>query len=103
VKHTIDCLSFRAFAKNTLVGFAKIRIRELSLVINDVTLHVKGESRWAGLPAKQQIKDGAVVTDPKTGKSAWAMILEFETREARDDFSAAVCRAVEAAEPGAVS
>jgi hypothetical protein len=93
MKHTIDVLNFRPLV-NTLRGFAKIRIRALGLVINDVALHEKGEARWAGLPAKPQVKDGAVVTDPGTGKPAYLSILEFADRETRDAFSAAVWRAV---------
>jgi hypothetical protein len=95
MKHNVDCLSFRAFSKNTLVGFAKICIRELHLVIHDVALHQKGDARWAALPAKPQMRDGAFVSDDN-GKIAYFPILEFETRETREAFSAAVWRAVEA-------
>jgi hypothetical protein len=93
VKHTLDCLAFRKFAKNTLVGFARIRINELKLVIDDVSLHEKGEARWASLPAKPQVRDSALVADGN-GKLAYVAVLEFETREARDAFSAAVWRVV---------
>ena len=95
MKHTIDCLAFKPLAKNTLRGFARIRIRELHLIVNDVTLHEKGGSRWAGLPGKPQIRDGAVVTDERD-KTAYAPVLEFENRAAGDAFSEAVWRAVEA-------
>ncbi len=95
MKHTVDCLDFRPLAKNTLVGFARIRIRELKLIINDVTLHQKGAVRWAGVPAKPQFRDGALVTGDD-GKLAYVSVLEFEDRPARDAFSAALWRAVEA-------
>jgi hypothetical protein len=95
MKHTIDCLAFKPLDKNTLRGFARIRIRELHLIVNDVTLHEKGASLWAGLPARPQVRDGAVVTDER-GKIAYAAVLEFETRAASDAFSDAVWRAVEA-------
>jgi hypothetical protein len=95
VKHTIDCLAFKPLSKNTLRGFAKIRVRELHLVVNDVTLHEKGGNRWAGLPGRPQVRDGAVVTDDN-GKTAYAPVLEFESRAASDAFSDAVWRAVEA-------
>jgi hypothetical protein len=93
MKHTLVCLDFKALPKNTLVGFARIRVNELKLVIHDVTLHQKGEARWAILPAKPQVKDGAVVIDHDTGKAAYLPILEFESREAREAFSHAVWRA----------
>ena len=95
MKHTIDCLAFRPMAKNTLRGFARIRIRELPLIVNYVTLHEKAGSRWAGLPGRPQIRDGVVVTDER-GKTAYAAVLEFENRAAGDAFSEAVWRSVEA-------
>jgi hypothetical protein len=95
MKHTVECLSFNRVERNTLRGFAKVRIRELQLIIKDVTLHEKGGSRWVGLPAKPQIHGGAVVTDDR-GKTAYAAVLEFENRAASDAFSEAVWRAVEA-------
>jgi hypothetical protein len=95
MKHTIDRLAFRPLSKNTLRGFARIRIRKLHLIDNDVTLHEKRGSRSAGLPGRPQIRDGAVVTDER-GRAAYAPVLEFETRAAGDAFSDAVWRAVEA-------
>jgi len=95
MRHTIVCLSFKPFVRNTLRGFAKVRVNELSLVINDIMLHEKGDSRWASLPGKPQLRDGKVVTDPNTGRAAYVSILEFEGREARDAFSEAVWSAVE--------
>jgi hypothetical protein len=93
-RYTLDCLSFKPITKNTLRGFAKVRINELGLVIGDVTLHQKNTSRWASLPAKPQMHDGALVSDPHTGRLAYVAVLEFETREARDIFSMAVWNAV---------
>jgi hypothetical protein len=95
MKHQIDCLDFKPYRKNTLVGFADIVIRELRLVIHDVTLHEKGDARWAVLPSRPWVRDGAVVTDAN-GKVQYFPILEFEDKETRDAFSAAVWRAVEA-------
>jgi hypothetical protein len=85
-----------------LVGFARIRIRELKLIINDITLHEKGEARWASLPAKPQVRDGALVADD-AGKLQYVAILEFESREARDAFSRAVIAAVRRIAPDAFS
>jgi hypothetical protein len=99
-KHTVECLGFKPLARNTLVGFAKVRISELKLVINDVALHQKGDSRWAALPAKPQIRDGALIKD-EHDKIAYLPVLEFESREAAAAFSAAVWRAVEAVAPPA--
>jgi hypothetical protein len=92
-KMTIKCEGFCPWRRNTLCGFAEITISELHLRIKDIALHEKGNSRWAQLPAKPQIKDGAIVKDD-SGKAQYIPILEFTGREVRDAFSAAVIRAV---------
>jgi hypothetical protein len=94
MKHTIRCRAFFPFARGTLVGFAHIHISELRLTIHDVALHRKGAARWAQPPAKPIMRDGRQVTEKATGKPQYAPFLEFEGRETRDAFSAAVWRAV---------
>ena len=93
MKHTIRCRGFSRFAKNMLIGFAHVEIAELRLVIHDVALHKKGEARWAQLPAKLMVRDGRHIADD-AGKPQYVPFLEFEGRETRDAFSAAVWRAV---------
>jgi hypothetical protein len=95
MKHTIECIGFRPLAKSTLVGFAKIRINELKLVINDVTLHRQGEARWAGLPARPQIDSDGTARRDNRAKVAYVSILEFASRDASEAFSRAVWDAVE--------
>jgi len=92
-KLTINCTDFRTYHRNTLRGFASITIAELKLEIRDVAVHEKGGTRWAQLPAKPQIKDGALVKDA-SGKVQYSPIMDFMSREVRDAFSAAVVRAV---------
>lgn len=93
MKHTLTCLAARPYRKNTLCGFASIRIDQMRLVIHDVALHEKGESRWAQLPGKPQLRDGAAVVDAH-GKAQYATVLELEDRETRDAFARAVWQAV---------
>jgi len=97
---TIVCTSFRPFHRNTLFGFAEIVISELGLKLKDVALHEKGNSRWAALPAKPQIKDGSLVKNAD-GRLEYFAIADFTSREIRDAFSAAVVRAVIEHEPRA--
>ena len=87
MKHTIVCTDFRPYRRNTLRGFATIRIAELKLTVHDVAIHQKAASRWAQPPAKPQIgKDGTAVKD-HTGKIQYVTILELDDRETRDAFS----------------
>ena len=90
---SIECEEFKPFAKNTLRGFATIKIPDIRLRIKDVALHRKGESQWAALPAKPQIKDGKAVTNAE-GKAQYVHILEFTDRATSDAFSRAVVDAV---------
>jgi hypothetical protein len=92
-KLTITCQGFRPLERNTLRGFVSITIAELRLTIHDIAVHEKGESRWAQLPAKPQVRDGELVTDD-AGKIQYWPIMEFASRAVRDAFSAAVIRAL---------
>jgi hypothetical protein len=97
----ITCKSFRPFHRNTLRGFAEIEILDINLRVRDVALHEKNASRWAQLPAKPQInKDGIVVKDAG-GKAQYVHILEFDSRDRRDEFNAAVIAAVIEHDPAA--
>jgi hypothetical protein len=99
-KLTVVCEDFRPFARNTLVGFAQVRIKDMALVVKDIALHQKNAARWAALPAKPMLKDGAIVKDTE-GKGQYVSVMEFTSREARDAFSAAVIAAVLAHSPNA--
>ena len=101
MKTTITCDDWRAVRRNTLLGFAAIKIRELHLTIRDVAVHEKGERRWAQLPARPQIKDGEAITDA-AGKAQY-FPNGLRGRGLPDAFSAAVCAAILAHEPRAFS
>jgi hypothetical protein len=59
-KFSVAITDFRPLHKNTLRGFATIRIPELRLEIRDVAVHEKGSSRWAQLPARPQLDRNGV-------------------------------------------
>jgi hypothetical protein len=98
-KLTVHCNSFRPMHRNTLRGFAAIRIEELRLNIRDVAVHQKGNSRWAQLPAKPQVSDGELIKNDY-GKVQYVHIMDFDP-EVREAFSNAVIRAVLEREPSA--
>src|SRR5262245_6352330 len=89
----LECVEFKPFAKNTLRGFATILIPSIRLRIKDVAIHTKGESQWAALPAKPQIKDSKVVVSAE-GKAQYTNILEFADRPTGDAFSRTAITAV---------
>jgi hypothetical protein len=100
-KLTIACADWRPLQRNTLLGFARIRVVELGLTIHDVAIHQKGGRARAQLPAKPWIRDGSVVTDDD-GKVQYSPVIEFEKR-VRDAFSDRVVAAVLAFAPKALA
>jgi hypothetical protein len=99
-KLTIRCTDFHALQRNTLRGFAVIVIDELKLEIRDITVHQKGDSRWAQLPARPQLRDGVAIKD-QSGKIQYTTILQFTNRKVSDAFSSAVVDAVLKYDPDA--
>ena len=101
-KFTVTCIEFTPFVRNTLRGFATIRLPELKLVIHDIALHQHDNgSRWASMPSKPAGRPQRHRQGGPSGKIEYAQLFEFEGRETRDAFSAAVVRAVLAFAPQA--
>jgi hypothetical protein len=92
-KFTINCTAWREMRRNTLRGFAKIKIEELRLVVNEIAIHESNGRPWAALPARPWVKDGAVITDD-SGKIKYAPLFEFDNAVVRSAFSDAVIAAV---------
>lgn len=89
---------WRAFQKNTLRGFAEVRLPN-GLVVRDVAVHLKDGKAWASMPAKPILEDGRHKLG-EDGKYAYALLLEWETRELSEGFSRAVVAALDANEAG---
>jgi len=79
--------------RNTLRGFFPLQLRS-GLVLNDCTLHEKGDRRWVGLPGKPQIdSDGRQRVDA-TGKKLWTPAVEVPGKEPQSRFQRAALAAV---------
>ena len=46
-KLTVTCADWRPLRRNTLRGFARVRVVELDLTIHDVAIHEKNGRTWA--------------------------------------------------------
>jgi hypothetical protein len=94
-KLSVRIADFKPSRRNTLVGFANIRIPELHLEIRDVTVQQKGDARWAALPARPQLdSSGTPIRNAVTGKIAYATLFEFLDWQTRDALSRAVIAAL---------
>jgi hypothetical protein len=97
---TLDIVEWKPLVKNSLRGFATVRLRN-GLSIKDVTVHSSNGKRWASLPSKPLVdKDGNAQRDRESGKIRYVPILEWPSRDVADRFSEAVISAIEAAHPG---
>ena len=93
-KLTVTATDFRKFEKNTLCGFATIKIAEMRMTIADVAIHERDGKRWAKLPSKPMIKGTEVLTD-ESGKVKYAPLFSFDDANVRYAFTDGVIRAVE--------
>jgi hypothetical protein len=100
-KMTVECEAWRPLRKNTLLGFATIRIVELDPAIIDVPVNTSHGKIWASPPSKPGIKDGTVILGDN-GRPQYFPIIEFGRKETRDAFSRAVVEAVTRFDPNAL-
>ena len=84
--HQMQISNWKAHEKNTLRGFFTI-ITASGLIINDCTLHQKGDRRWVGLPAREY-------TDTN-GDRTFATLLAFIDRPTSDRFQTAALDALD--------
>ncbi len=92
---------FRAVARNSLRGFARVRMPS-GVIFHDVAIHEKNGSRWAAPPSKPMLgRDGKQIE--RDGKPAWQPVVSFASKDVRDKFSAVIVAAIEAAHPEAFS
>jgi hypothetical protein len=101
--HAAVVEKFIALRKNTLRGFAKVRLAS-GMIVNDVAIHVGGDNKvWAAPPSKPMLdREGHVLRDPE-GKIRYVPMIEFATKEHRDRFSALVVDAVRETNPESVA
>ena len=74
---------WKPLKRNTLLGFARIHVVEMDLVVHDVAVHESHGKRWAQLPSRPWVKGNEVVTDD-AGKIRYSPLLEFPRKEVRD-------------------
>ena len=104
MKFAVTCTDFRPLHRNTLRGFATVKLPDLCLTIRDIAVHQhSGGSRWAQLPARPMLDNAGAARRNSDGKIEYAAMFEFEGREVRDAFSAAVVRAVLDFNPAALN
>ena len=93
---------FRAVTRNTLRGFARVRLPS-GMVIHDVAIHLKDGRAWASPPGRPMIgRDGTQMRD-RDGKVQFAPVITFSDRVTHDRFSDAVLAALRSSRPEALT
>ena len=87
---TIEVLEVRPIERGSLKAFAKIRVPQWRLSIDDVALHEANGKWWCSLPARPQLDQNRNVAKDDTGKVKYVKSLWFDDRTTADRFSAAV-------------
>jgi len=102
-RHAAVVEEFSALRKNTLRGFAKVRLAS-GMILHDVAIHAgDGDKAWASSPSKPMLdREGQVLRDAE-GKVRYAPMISFATKEHRDRFSTLVVDAVRETNPEALT
>ena len=96
----VSLLEWRAVKRNTLRGFAKIRIGK-SMIVADVSVNVSHGRRWASFPAKPVVSSDGVAKRDEKGKIVYVPLISWTDRDTADRFSEGVIQAIEREHPGA--
>jgi hypothetical protein len=100
---SLRLLESKPLRKNTLRGFATIRLPN-GLVIRDIVIGQVSDGRaWATLPSKPMINDDGVALRDDAGKIRYRPVNEWPTRELQDEFSKRVIALVREAHPQALN
>ena len=95
----VALLEWKKVEKNSLRGFAKVRLGK-ALIVRDVMVHCANGKRWASLPSKPIVQADGTAKRGDNGKIQYVPILEWGDRETSDNFSEGVIAAIEAQYPG---
>ena len=88
----IQIRNFRPADKNTLKGFFSV-VMPAGMIVNDIALHIKGDSRWITPPAREWIN--------AHGEKQFARLIEFTDGAIAKRFQSAVLAALDRHPQGA--
>lgn len=84
MKHILDddpkiiCIDYVACNRGCLKAFVKLHVRKWGVLINDVQLFEKEDSRWVNLPS--------VPFENKEGKKCWRPVFTFQNQDHKRAF-----------------
>jgi hypothetical protein len=97
---SLQLLQFKSVRRNSLRGFAEVRLPN-GLIVSDIVVGEAGGRQWALLPSKPMLDcDGSLMRDPG-GKPRYSPVVEWASPALRDEFSRRVVALVRAQHPDA--
>jgi hypothetical protein len=92
----IEIVDFREVERGSLRGFAKVRVLNWKMTIDDIGIHESNNRRWAAMPARPVLDaERNTIRDEITGKPRYTKTLWFDSKEVSDRFSEAVLKALD--------
>jgi hypothetical protein len=76
----LELIEWRLVERGTLKGFAKVRVPEWHLTIDDVAVHEKNGKSWAALPSRPMLDPDRQPLRDDDGKVKYARTLYFDDR-----------------------
>lgn len=96
-----EILDFKPVVKNTLRGFATVKLPS-GMIFAEVSVHISNGRPWASPPSRPMIdRDGRAMRD-ESGKVRYQPVISFANKETRNRWSDAVIAALRAARPDAI-
>lgn len=83
----MECVSFRAYEKGMLQGFADLNIPKWGAEMKGCKLFMKNGKRWVTPPSKE--------FENEKGEKKYALCLKFLTKELADAFSHQAIEAID--------
>ena len=83
----LEIVKFRAYKKNSLLGFFSCKLTAIGLELRDCALYEKEGDRWIGLPSKPY-KD-------EDGNQKWAYIIKFYDKNKFQQFQKCALHALD--------
>jgi hypothetical protein len=98
-----EITDWRGLRKNTLRGFATVKLPTIRLEIRDCAVHQFNGRTWVSMPARPMVdQSGNPVMNERTGKQDYFSFLRFTTRDAHDQFERQVIAELRRLHPDAL-
>jgi DNA-binding cell septation regulator SpoVG len=87
----IEVVNFRPYGKNTLRGFATVRLTSVNLEIRDIAVHEKSGQSWLSVPSRPY--------ETEDGETKYSYIVKFYEKATWEKFQTTVLEEIDKLQP----